>query len=236
MRVLAIVHQPDAGPGVFAEAIRSTGAELDVWQLPNRGAPPRDPRGYDAVLTLGGAMHPDQEDAYSWLADEKVLLADLLDRGMPLLGVCLGAQLLAAAAGARPRRAREPEIGWYEVEVTAEAAGDPLLAPLRATFQAFEWHSYEFPLPARAIALARSAACPQAYRIADCAWGIQFHAEVTGADVEAWIDDYRSDEDAARLELDWRRLRAQTRASIGAWNEVGRDLCGRFLEVAATRA
>jgi GMP synthase (glutamine-hydrolysing) len=235
MRVLAIVHQQDAGPGVFADAIRAHGAHLDLWPYPEDRQPRRGPRDHDAVLTFGGAMHPDQDEQHSWLAEEKALLAELLDRHVPVLGVCLGAQLLAEAAGASARRAREPEIGWYEVEVLDDAAEDPLLAPLRPRFTAFGWHSYEFPPPPLATPLARSATCLQAYRIADFAWGIQFHAEVTGADVEAWIDDRRSDPDAVGTELDWHELRERTRASIGAWNELGRGLCERFLD-AATRA
>lgn len=147
MEVLAIVHQPDAGPGVFAEAIRARGARLHVWQLPDDGPPSLDPRDYDAVLTFGGAMHPDQVQEHPWLAEERAVLADLLDRRVPLLGVCLGAEVLADAAGGRIWRARHPEIGWYEVEVTREAADDPLLGPLRPRFEAFEWHSYEVELP-----------------------------------------------------------------------------------------
>jgi GMP synthase-like glutamine amidotransferase len=201
VRALAIVHQRDAGPGVFEQAIRSRGVELDSWQLPDGGPPRCDPRDYDAVLTFGGAMHADQDDEHPWLAEEKALLADLLQRRVPLLGVCLGAQLLAEAAGARVYHAREPEIGWHEVELTGEAAEDALLAPLYPRFEAFEWHSYAFNAPPLATPLARSAACLQAYRVGDFAWGIQFHAEVTGEDVAAWIDDYRSDEDAARMDL-----------------------------------
>jgi GMP synthase-like glutamine amidotransferase len=187
-------------------------------------------------MTFGGAMHPDQDEEHPWLAEEKALLADLLDRRVPLLGVCLGAELLAEAAGAPARRARRPEIGWYEVQLTEEGAGDPVLGPLRPRFDALEWHSYEFPLPPGAAALAYSADCLQAYRVADAAWGIQFHAEVTMADVEAWIEDYRNDDDAVRLGLEPDQLRARTQQSIDAWNELGRGLCDRFLEVAATRA
>jgi GMP synthase (glutamine-hydrolysing) len=233
VRALAIVHQRDAGLGVFGPAVRSRDVQVDEWQLAEGALPPGDPAGYDAVLTLGGAMHADQQARHPWLADEKVLLAGLLERRVPLLGVCLGAQLLAEAAGAPPRRATEPEIGWCDVELTDAAADDPLLAALQPGFEAFEWHSYEFPLPPGATPLARSATCLQAYRIGEWAWGIQFHAEVTGTDIEAWIDDARSDEDAVRLGLDTEALRQRTRASIGAWNELGRGLVGRFIDVAA---
>lgn len=192
--------------------------------------PPGDPRDYDAVLVFGGAMHADHEDRHPWLREEKELLRDLLERQVPLLGVCLGAQLLAEAAGAPARRASRPEIGWHEVEVTDAGAEDPLLAALAPRFEAFQWHSYECPLPPGATALARSDVCLQAYRVGDCAWGIQFHAEVSRADAEAWIDDYRSDEDAVRIGLDPDVLRRRTHCSIDQWNELGRGLCARFLE------
>jgi GMP synthase (glutamine-hydrolysing) len=229
MRALAIVHQPDAGPGVFADAMRARGVELDQWMISD--APPfADPLGYDAVLTFGGAMHPDQEDQHPWLGDEKALLAELIERGVPLLGMCLGGELVAAAAGATPRPARDPEIGWHGVEATPEGADDPIFGGLPRRFDAFQWHSYEASLPPNATALATSRVCLQAFRLAGPTWGIQFHADVTAVDAERWIDDYRSDPDAVRIGLDPEALRARTRASIAAWNELGRALCGRFLD------
>ena len=235
MRALAIVHQRDAGPGVFADAFRSRGVELDSWLRAETEAPPRRPADYDAVLIFGGAMHADHDDRHPWLQEEKALLRDLLERGVPLLGVCLGAQLLAEAAGGRPRPASRPEIGWHQVEVTGDGEADPLLGPLAPRFEAFQWHSYEFPLPPDATLLARSPVCLQAYRVGDSAWGIQFHAEVTRQDAEAWIDDYRSDEDAVRIDLDPDELRRRTRDAIGDWNVLGRDLCERFIDAVATR-
>jgi GMP synthase (glutamine-hydrolysing) len=148
---------------------------------------------------------------------------------VPLMGVCLGSQLLAEAAGTRARRASEPEIGWFDVAVTAEGEADPVMGPLAPRFEAFQWHSYETPLPAGATALARSAVCLQAYRLGALAWGIQFHAEVSAQDAESWIDGYREDEDAVRIGLDPDAFRARTRARIDAWNELGRELCERFL-------
>ena len=233
MRALAIVHQLDAGPGVFGTAFHDGGAELDTWLIADEAAPPGDPAGYDAVLTFGGAMHADQEDAHPWIAAEKRLLADLLERGTPLLGVCLGAQLLSAAAGGNPARASEPEIGWPGVEVTEAGEDDPLIGPLAPRFEAFEWHSYEAGPPGGAVALAESPVCVQAYRLDGSAWGIQFHAEVSAADAADWIRDYHTDEDAVRIGLDPDVFAAETRERIEAWNRLGRELCGRFLDVAA---
>ncbi len=233
MRALAIVHQPDAGPGVFADAFAEHGVQLDRWEIGAGAQPPADPRDYDAVLTFGGAMHADQEDEYPWLHFEKDLLSGMLDREIPLLAVCLGAQLLADAVWAPPHKAGEPEIGWHEVEVTAEGAEDPLLGPLAPSFEAFQWHSYEAPLPSGATALATSPVCLQAYRIGDVAWGIQFHAEVSAADAEHWIDDWESHPSAVESGLDPEALREETRERIEGWNRLGRELCGRFIDAAA---
>ncbi len=230
MRVLAIVHQRDAGPGVFAEAFRSRGADLDEWEIA-AGPPPSDPSRYDAVLALGGAMHADQEARHPWLAGEKALLAELIARRVPLLGMCLGCQLLAEAGGGAARRASAPEIGWHEVELRPEAAGDPVLGGLPRRFAAFQWHSYEAEPPPSATVLATSPVCIQAFRLDGPAWGIQFHAEVSAADAERWIDDYRSDPDAVRIGVDPVALRERTRRSIAGWNRLGRSLCARFLDV-----
>jgi GMP synthase-like glutamine amidotransferase len=234
MRILAIVHQSDAGPGVFAEAILDRGESLDIWTPAEEVEPPADPLGFDGVIALGGAAHPDQGGRNAWMAAERGLLVELLAQRVPTLGVCLGAQLLAAAAGAEPSRAGRPEIGWHRVELTPEGRRDPVLSVLPTGFDAFQWHSYEFPLPAGAAALAESDVCLQACRVGEAAWAIQFHAEVDAADALSWIDDYRSDEDAVRIGIDPVALRAETEAKIEAFNRLGRDLCGRWLDAART--
>lgn len=177
-------------------------------------------------------MNVDEEAEHPWLAGELALLRELLATEVPLLGLCLGGQLVAAAAGAAPGRAPRPEIGWHRVGLTPEGLEDPLLGALAPDFEAFQWHSYDFPLPPAAAALARSEVCLQSCRIGARAWAIQFHPEVSRADALAWIDDYRSDPDAVRIGLDPVALRAETEAKIGAFNQLGRDLCRRWLDLA----
>jgi GMP synthase-like glutamine amidotransferase len=235
MRLLSIDHQPDAGAGVFAEAIADLGARLDRWLIAEAPAPPADPAGYDAVMSFGGSMDVDQEDLHPWLVDEKALLQELLAAGTPFLGVCLGAQLLSEAAGGNAHRLARPEIGWLDVEVLAGAADDPLLGPLAPRFEAFEWHSWGCGAPEHATVLARTPACTQAFRIGESAWGIQFHAEVTPTDAEAWITEHESESEQKRLGIDPEALRAQTAPRIEAWNELGRGLCRRFVAAVAAR-
>jgi GMP synthase (glutamine-hydrolysing) len=167
---------------------------------------------------------------------ERALLGELIERQVPLLGLCLGSQMVAQAAGAVPRRALRPEIGWHPVELTEAGGEDPLLGSLGPSFEAFQWHSYEFPLPPGAVALARSEVCLQAARIGEAGWAIQFHPEVTKEDALHWTADFEGDADAVRIGVDPTALALEIEAKIGAFNELGRGICGRWLDLArATR-
>ncbi len=216
---------------MFAEAADALGHELVEW-VPSEGPPP-GLDGFGAAMVFGGAMNVDEEDEHRWLPGEKRFLGGLLDRRMPVLGVCLGAELLAEAAGAEPGRASQPEIGWHEIVLRPEASDDPLLGSLPERLEGFQWHSYEAPLPPGAVPLAESPVCLQAFRLPDGAgWGLQFHAEVTRESLERWLADYRQDPDAVRIGLDPDALRVESARKIDAWNELGRGLCARFLEAA----
>jgi GMP synthase-like glutamine amidotransferase len=212
---------------VFEGVVQERGHRLEEWSLAWNRPLPRPLDDYGAVLVFGGAMHADQESNHPWLREENLFLQRLLDRHVPVLGVCLGAQLLAKAAHAEVAPAREPEIGWFEVELTGEAEDDPLFAELPARFQAFQWHYYEHGLPAGAVELARSAVCSQAFRLGDVAWGVQSHPEVTLEQVRGWIA-----EEERELPVDAQELERETVQRIEGWQELGRSLCGTFLEAA----
>ena len=130
MKVLAILHGSNVPPGVLGEEAERRGHEIDTWSLAWGTPPPGPVDGYGAVMIFGGAMHADQDDRHPWLREENFFLQRLLDLHIPVLGVCLGAQLIAKAAHADVSALAEPEVGWIDVELTEEAADDPLFAGL----------------------------------------------------------------------------------------------------------
>ena len=203
----------------------AAGHELVEWCVPLVDEPPA---GADAVLVFGGAMHADQEDRHPWLLRELRYIHHALEQAIPFFGVCLGAQLLARAAGASVHPAVESEVGWYDVALTEAAAADPVFAELPSRFDAFQWHHYTYDVPAAGVELARSAACTQAFRLGR-AYGIQFHAEVTRTMVGRWLEE--DPDDVADADA----LRAQTDERIEDWNALGRRVCTAFLATVQPR-
>jgi GMP synthase (glutamine-hydrolysing) len=227
VRVLSVTHGPTVGGGVFDALVEESGHTLERWRVP-LGSSPHPAALYEAVMVFGGSMHPDQDEHFPWLAREAEFLGAVVTEGVPALGVCLGAQLLARAAGAGVKPARSPEVGWHPVELTDEGHTDPVLGTLPARTEAFQWHHYTFEIPAGGAELAVSEVCSQAFRAGN-AWGIQFHAEVTMQMVEAWAS-----EDGHELPDGAAEIVEATRSRIGAWNDQGRRLCAAFLETAAS--
>jgi GMP synthase (glutamine-hydrolysing) len=225
--VLALVHGEDARAELFAPLVAESGHRLDEWSFGWGTPPPRPLDGYDAVFVFGGFMHPDQDDLYPWFHDELDWLGTLLEGPVPTLGICLGSELLARAAGAWVGQLAMPEIGWGEVELTDAGTADAVFSALPPRFDGLLWHHYAHDLPEGAVALAHSAASLQAFRLGETCWGVQFHPEVTEPQLERWIAD-ESDPPPDRA-----RLLAETRERIGAWNELGRRLCRSFLAAAA---
>jgi GMP synthase (glutamine-hydrolysing) len=223
---MSLVHGEDAGAELFGPLVSEAGHRLDEWSFGWETPPPQPLDAYTAVLVFGGAMHPDQDGLHPWLRDELDWLRGLLDRRVPTLGICLGSELLAKAAGASVGRLAAPEVGWSEVRLTEAGIADPVLSALPSRFEALQWHHYGHELPSGALALAENPASLQAFRLGETCWGVQFHPEVTEPQLGRWIADENDPPP------DPERLRRETRERIGAWNELGRRLCRSFLAAA----
>jgi GMP synthase-like glutamine amidotransferase len=231
VRVLALINHAVAGPGVFADEIRRRGHQLEQW-TPSDAAMPRPLSEYGAVIAFGGGMQVDQEDRHPWLRQAFGVLGDAVDGSIPVLGVCLGAQMLGRAVGGSVGPAAAPECGWHPIQLTDAGADDPLFAGRTRTFDVFQWHSYACELPPGAVALAHSAVCLQSFRVGERAWGVQWHPEVTPGSVALWARKYRPAPGGVPVPLDLAELETTIAERMEATSADGRALCARFLAIA----
>ena len=178
-------------------------------------------------MAFGGEMQADQEDVHPWLLTALDALRRCLDENVPTLGVCLGGQMLARAAGGPVGPAPHPECSWGPVELTDAGLADPLFAGLPRVFEVYQWHSYEFGLPPEAVSLASSDVCLQSFRAGPSAWGLQWHPEVTGGSILRWAQEHRPAPGGVPVPIDMEALEAQVAQRIEATNEDGRRLCAR---------
>jgi GMP synthase (glutamine-hydrolysing) len=190
MRVLAFRHVPHEGAGSLETVLSQRGIQLqyaDLYQpgFEQPGFEPPDPAAFQGLVFLGGPMSAN--DPLPFLRWEMRALRDAMDRHQPVLGICLGAQLIAKALGARVHSNPQKEIGFFDVNLTPAAAEDPLFAAWPGAACAFHWHGETFDLPQGAVLLASSALCRnQAFRIGESTYGLQFHPEITPAMIAGW--------------------------------------------------
>jgi GMP synthase-like glutamine amidotransferase len=177
MRVHVLQHVPFEGVGSIGAWLEARGARITRTELFDS---PRFPnlREVDWLVVMGGPMSVEDEGELPWLAPEKRFIADAIAASKGVLGICLGAQLIASALGAKVRRNPQREIGWFPVEPADAPPDAPFAALLRAPLDAFHWHGETFELPAGAVQLARSGACEQqAFSLGPRVLGLQYHLE-----------------------------------------------------------
>ncbi len=189
--MLIIKHIDIEGPGTFGEFLRKKGIHWDTVELANGGRLPSSPKGYRAVVVLGGPMNVYEENKYPFLAEEDRFIKECLSLNIPYLGICLGSQLLAKAAGANVVRSPVKEIGWYHINLTDKGKEDPVLKDLLPEAPVFHWHSDMFEIPPEGDLLATASGCPhQAFKVGANAYGLQFHIEITDKDIKEWYNKY----------------------------------------------
>jgi len=191
-KIYVLQHHPVENLGNIADALEAAAL---AWQYVrvNDGQPvPATMKGAGGLIVMGGPMGVYQTDRHPWLRDEMRLIEDAVKSNLPVLGVCLGAQILAAALGAKV--ARNPsgkEIGWHPIRLCDSAREDRLMRDLPATMTPFHWHGDIFDLPPGAVSIASSDKTPcQAFRHGDKAYGFQFHFEVTRESVAAMANAF----------------------------------------------
>ena len=189
--VLFIKHIDIEGPDTFGEFFRRRGIEAHTVDLHHHGSLPENTRGIDAVISLGGPMNVYEEKKYPFLKAEDEFIKKVLSQEIPFMGICLGSQLLAKACGARVTSSPNKEIGFFQARLSGDGQRDVLFQGLQERLEVFQWHEDMWELPSGASLLASSQGCPhQAFKVGPCAYGIQFHMEVTEPTIREWIGEY----------------------------------------------
>jgi GMP synthase (glutamine-hydrolysing) len=216
MATILVAQNAAGGPiGALEAPLREAGHELEVWLAQAGGAAP-DARNYGAVVALGAVENPDTDDEHPWIAEERKLIGAALAEGVPVLGLCFGAQLLAQATGGAAPYLGRLDLGWREIELAAAAAHDPLLRDLPPRFAGFQWHRYGLQPPPDAAVLAAGPLGPEAFRVGDRAWGLQFHLEVDERTVNHWLDVAPDEAAAAGESVDALRERTAVESAGSA--------------------
>jgi len=193
MRVACLQHVPFEGPAAIGTWAATRGVRVSVTHLFANEHPPAL-ETIDLLVILGGPMSANDEAQLEWLRSEKQFIQQALMHNKRVLGICLGAQLLASVLGARVYPHTEREVGWFPVRRTPESDEHPGFAALPNRFTAFHWHGETFDLPEGATWLAQSDACPhQAFSVGKRILGLQFHLESTPESVEALIQNCPGD-------------------------------------------
>jgi GMP synthase-like glutamine amidotransferase len=230
--LLVLQHIACEPPAAFEDELRARELELVRVEL-DEGEKAPDWREFQGTIVMGGPMGAYEDDAHPWLAAEKRLIREAAESGHPVWGVCLGAQLLAAALGARVYPgARGAEVGVLPVQLTEAAAGDPVFAGAPRSFTALQWHGDTFDLPAGATLLASSPAyVNQAFSYRN-AYALQFHLEVSPQLAREWaeVPAYADSLERALGPGAFPDLLADVRASADAAIPLARSLFGRWLE------
>ena len=193
--ILFIKHIDIEGPGTLGEFFEQTAWTVKTVNL-HKGEelPPLDL--CEAIVSLGGPMNVYETDIYPFLEVEEDFLKNALKKNIPILGICLGGQLLAKILRGKVEKSLNPEIGWYPIELTKEGKEDLLFRGIDDLFDMFLWHEDKFNIPQEAIHLATSLLCSnQVFKIGKYAWGLQFHPEITYEIILSWLDFYKTNLD-----------------------------------------
>jgi GMP synthase-like glutamine amidotransferase len=230
--ILILQHFWCETPGVFLDVLNAHGISTETVRGFMGDAYPLDLSAYSGVIAMGGPMGVYEEDQHPWLRQEDALLKMAIQQDVPTLGVCLGSQLIAKAAGAEVKPGPRKEIGWYPLTLTPAAHQDPLWCSFPSTFEAFEWHGDVFSLPPGAVSLASSVLYPhQAFRIGRRVYGLLFHLEVTAAMAKTMLDTFADEVAGVSAYIDPATIEQDLAARAARLNELARDFMRGFCEL-----
>jgi len=225
--VWVLQHTPSETLGTIEDVLRGHQIGFNYIETYAGKSVPGEMAGIAGLIVMGGPMGVYEQSKYPFLREEMRLIESALALGRPVLGVCLGSQLLAAALGAEVKRGERKELGWHAVTLSEFAAQDPLFAGVRPEFWPFHWHGDVFSLPKQAVGLASSRQTPsQAFRYGKNAYGILFHLEVTQEQIAQMLSDFAEELQEAGGEAP--EITAQIPRHLPVLKEIAGDVFGRW--------
>jgi GMP synthase (glutamine-hydrolysing) len=233
-RLMVFQHVAAEPLGTLHARIRARGHRIRFHNFQRHPEAQPNIDRYHGLIVLGGPMNVDEQHRYPHLKTELLAIEAALRQGKPVLGICLGAQLLAHVLGAPVGRHSQHEIGWYDLITTEHGRADPVLGPIGERAPVFQWHGCTFGLPAGAVQLARTETCEQqAFRFGQNAYGFQFHLEADAAMIERWLHlpAYRDELAAAGIGHDEHSIRAATATLMEATQPLAEATFNRFLDL-----
>ncbi len=234
-KLLVFQHVPHEILGTLHPILKNAGFRIRYVNFGRSNYKLPKLANYDGLVVLGGPMNVDQTDEYPYLEPEVEAIKEFIDMNVPVLGICLGSQLIAKALGASVRKNPSKEIGWYDVSITDEGSKDPLLCGFRSVEKVFQWHGDTFEIPPDSVRLATSSLCEnQAFRYGEKVYGFQFHLEVDAPMIERWLNAPVNKKEIEELEGDDicpDAIRSQTPGYINGLSALSVRTFGSFISL-----
>jgi len=231
-KILVFQHVPYEPLGTLDPLLKESGFRIRYVNFSREPEALPTLDKYEALIVLGGPMNADQIDTFPNLVTEVQIIREAIERNMSVLGICLGAQLLAKALGGSVSRNPVREIGWYDVDLTKEGMEDPVLSAFAEHQEVFQWHEDGISLPPDAVRLASSAASSvQAFRYGDHAYGFQFHLEASRSLIDRWlaVPVHRAVLDEEEGHIDAHAIQARTEDAIEPLQALSRETFLRWI-------
>jgi GMP synthase (glutamine-hydrolysing) len=231
VNVLIAKHVDIEGPGLIEACLSQEKIPYQVLSLESGLHLPKLDN-LTHIVILGGPMNVYEEDRHPFLREEDLFIKEAIQRGKSILGICLGAQLIAKALGAKVFKAPVKEIGWYDVSLTRIGSIDPFFSRLPKTFSVFQWHGDTFEIPHNAVLIVTSSLVPhQAFRYGDNVYGLQFHLEVTREMIREWMETYEEEfKEPQPPLLSKLKILADTELKITPYKEMGTKFLKSFFK------
>ena len=231
MKVLVLRHVPHEHLGTLALALKSVKLTYQYVNFYENENPNVSIDDSSALIILGGPMNVYETDKYPFLDIEDELIKRAIEKGIPILGVCLGAHLIAKALEAKVIKNKEKEIGWYPLKITEKGNKDNLFKHFNPKETVFQWHGDTFEIPDGAVHLAESPLCMnQAFRYGSNVYGLQFHIEVTPQMILEWLNVPENEREVLYLRINPEFIKAQIPKFIGRLNSLAECAFREFCE------